>query len=373
MRQTIVIVLFHVAGLWAALPAQQEDVVMLKDGRKQTGRIQEYDLNGIKITKGGATTTIKLDDVVSVDLEGASKDFRDGESAARNGRDEEAAQKFQEILETKDLKKLRKVHRQEAFLLLATCNFRLGRFDECAGTITTMVSDAEFPLTHHLGTVQELAYSALEKAGTIDDAVSFLSREESRLSKHSEAAPLVERLKLLRCRAQVAKGDGAAAEKALKDLTARSGPAAAEARAMLGDLALAKKEDAAAEQAYQQALQAAPSGRVRSICYNGLGELRFKKGFEAKKPEVLKEALLNFLRTVVQFPPGEGEPTQAHEMALFKAGVCFQSLGELDKAGEGQKRSFNRARELFRRLTETYPQSAQATEAKSRLERLGSS
>jgi hypothetical protein len=93
------------------------------------------------------------------------------------------------------------------------------------------------------------------------------------------------------------------------------------------------------------------------------------KGKATNKSDLIRDALLKFLRSALQLPPAPGEDTGAHEEALFNAAESFFFLAELGK-GDDQVRSFSRARDLYRRVLAEYPQSRFKDPVSKRLERL---
>ncbi len=348
---------------------EKDDVVTLKDGRKETGKVQNHDFNAVKIQiDGGGSKVIKAADVESVELISKPKELRDGEAAAQAGRDDEAITKFGAAIANK---RLRPVHRQEAYRGLAAAQFRANKADEGLATLKAMLSAEEFPLSCYLESASADVVARSLAADKADDAAAFLEAQITRLARIPEAGSLVDGLKLQRCRILLKKGDDAGAKREALSIAQGGGSGAAEAKALLGELALAAKDTAGAEKLFREALAGSAGAPAKVAAWNGLGEINLQKGLAEKKPDTLKVALMAFLRGVHQYPPAPGETSSGHETALFKAGVSYQAVGELEKAGEAQTRAFNRARELFRRLRDTYPDSSFAEEAKSRLERLG--
>ena len=361
-------ILTAILGLGLVAPATaQDDTVNMHDGTKKTGKVEVYDFRTIKLTSqnGKISTNIKVEDAKSVEWGGKPKAFKEAESALAAGNDEDAATKLQAII---DDAKLRDVLKQEAYFLQAAAYANAGKNAEAADSLQKML--AKFPQSHYIVAAHEMAVRALLAAGKAADAVSFTQAEETRVGAIPDSRALTDGLKLLRCRVQLASNQGPQAKADLQTLANTAGPMAEQAKVMLGEVLLAENNVAEAEKLFRDALKSTKAAQVRAGAYNGLGEINFKKGYDGKKSDLLKDALFSYLRTVVQFPPAAGDSSEYHEAAIFKAGCCFQALGDLEKDKDAQGRLFARSRELFKRLLNDYKGSTLAGEAQTRLERM---
>lgn len=367
-RHLVIGILAAAAAAFPAAPAsgqEREDTVVLRDGNRVTGKISEYDFHGLKITpKGSGSQSIKSADIKSVSFVGQSKAYRDAESAFQSGQDDAAISKFADVIKNTKVK----AEKQEAYWLTAQANFRANKVDEGVAAVKAMIG--EFPLSRYVMTAATEVSTRLAAAGKPDDAVAYLDAEAGRLAKSPDAGTLAEIVKMMKAEVLIEKGD-LSAKTDVENVSRGSGPAAAYAKSLRGDILLKGGDAPGAEKSYREAIAGGAPSAAKVKAYNGLGKILFDKGFAEKKPDVLKQALLNFLRGVVQFPPAEGESATGHETAIFSAGACFQAIGDLEKPGDAQNRAYSRARELFRRLRETYETSRFADEAKTRLERLG--
>lgn len=365
MKNTL-LVLALVAGFSAFAVAQADDSLVMKDGKKNTGKIESFDFRVVKLSvKAGATASYKVEDIETVDFGGLPKEFKDAETAMRAGSNDDAATKFAAVIAGK----FRDPIKQEAFWNQANCLLDAGKGEEAAKAFQEML--AKFPQSRYLEKAHEAVVRALVSAGKAADAVTWTTSEEERVTKIPDSRALVDGLKLYRCQAQMKAGQGAQAKADLQTLANTGGPKAALARVMLGQVLLAEKSFPDAEKCFRESLKDCKETAVKAVAYNGLGEILYSQGLTAKKGEVIKDALMSYLRTVVQFPPAPGDSTDAYERALLGAGKCFQSLGQLEKPGDAQKVFFARSRELLRRLLNEYRTSSYTDEAKKALDTLG--
>lgn len=345
--------------------AQTDDKVTTKDGKSQNGKIDSYDFRAIKLSlRAGVSTTVKVEDVESVEFGALPKEYKEAVSAMQAQSWDDAATKFGEVAASK----AREVLKQEALWHQGNCYLEGGKNEEAAKALQELL--AKFPQSRYLKLTHALVVRALVAAGKGTDAIAFTTAEETRVGAIPDSRQMTDGLKLLRCQAQMRSGQGAQAKADLQTLAGTGGPAADQARVMLGEVLLADKNLAEAEKNFREALKTSKENAVRSAAYNGLGDIGFAKGIESKKPEVLKDALLLYLRTVAQFPPAAGEPTDYYERAIYQAGRCFHSMGQLEKTQDVQARHYGRAKELYRKILGEFRGSALAEEAKRQLDSL---
>ncbi len=347
----------------------QNDTITLKDNSTKQGTVQEWDYRGVKVAVGGSgTTTIKADDVLGVEFAAAPKDFKEGKDDLAGGKFDEAVAKFQALI---DNAKARAAIRQESHWYKAQALKGSGKNDESVAAMKAMIADGQFPSSHYLEQIHDLVPTMLAQAGKGAEAITFIEGEESRINKLPESGGLLEGLKLGRARAYLASNDLAKAKSEATALAATTGARASEAKVMLGTIALAEKNPTEAEKLFRDALKVVTRSRERAACYNGLGAVLQQRGKETSKPDLLREALLNYLRTALMFAPAPGEPTGEHENGLYNAANCFQLLGDVSSDKDVQKRNYGRAVEMYRRFVAEYPQSPLKADAQSRLSKLG--
>lgn len=347
----------------------QEDSLNMKDGSKRTGKVMEWDLKNVEVAVGGGSgsTRIKVEDVVSIQFEGVPKDMKEADAAFSGGRDSDAVDKYKSVL---DNKKVRKPLRQDAFWKTAQAQIRMRKFEDAAATMRTMLADDNFPMSRYLIEADEAIAQCLVWAGKHDDAVKFTTDEEVRVGKFGING-LGDKLRLLRARAFLSKGDLAKAASEAQALAGGASASAGDAKVVLGTVSLAGGKNDEAERLFREAMASSQTPSVRASCFAGLGQVLRAKAEKSKKSDDFKEALLCYLRPVVMYQPEAGGESGAYEASLFGAAVCFMSIGELEKDADKQKVNMTRARENFRKLLENYPQSQYAVEAKERLGRIG--
>lgn len=352
-----------------ALPAfAQNDTITLKDGSTKNGKVLDWSFKSVEVAVGGSgSTRIKAEDVVSVAFDAVPKAMKEADAAFSGGRDAEAVEKYRAIIEDK---KTRKPLLQDAWWKCAQAQQRSGKLEEAAETLKGMLNAGGFAESRYLAEADDLIPQWLIWAGKADVAAAFTSEEEARVGKLGVTG-VGERLKLWRARAWFAKGDMAKASSEAGTLAGGSGVVAADAKVVLGTIALAGNKHEEAERLFREAMAVTQTAAVRGSCFAGLGEVLLARAMKSKKPDDFKEALLCYLRPVVQYSPDAGGDTSAFETALYGAGVCFQSIGELEKDAEKQKVSMARARENYRKLLDNFPNSTRAAEARERLTRVG--
>jgi tetratricopeptide (TPR) repeat protein len=363
---------WHFAAVMTAalvLPlVAQNDTITMKDGSTKNGKVLDWNFKSVEVAVGGAgSTRIKAEDVASIAFDAVPKAMKEADAAFSGGRDAEAIEKYRAIIEDK---KTRKPLMQDAWWKCAEAQRRTGKLEEAAETLKTMLNAGGFGESRYLVEADDLIPQWLIWAGKADAAASFTSEEEARVGKLGVAGQ-GERLKLWRARALLAKGDTGKAGTEASALAGGSGTVAADAKVLLGTIALAGNKHEEAERLFREAMAVTQTPSVRASCFAGLGEVLLARALKSKKPDEFKEALLCYLRPVVQYSPDAGGDTDAYAIALFGAGVCFQSIGELEKDAEKQKVSLSRARENYRKLLDNFPNSPRAAEARERLSRVG--
>src|SRR5262249_45071091 len=152
---------------------------MLKDGTKE-GQVQEVDFRGVKLSMGGATTTIKIDEVQEITFSNPPKEFKQAEDEFQRGKYDEAITNYQAVI---DNKKARAPIRQEAWWKLGICNLRLGKADEAIKAFKGMLADGEFPHSRYLSRAEAQVADILIATGKGADALAFIEAEETRLQK----------------------------------------------------------------------------------------------------------------------------------------------------------------------------------------------
>jgi hypothetical protein len=347
-----------VAAFAAGVASAQDDKVVKRDQTELVGRVEEYDFRGVKVKlKAGALTAVKTEEILEVSFKGLPKEFTDGQNDLTSKPDAAIA-KFQAVL---DNKQTRRPVRQEAFYLMAQAQFGAGQPAEGVKTLKAMLAEAEFPQSRYIAA----SHAQIIGASPPAEALPFVDAELARVSKIADSAPLVDQLNLARCRILLGKGDLEAAKSTATALANGTSGSAGEAKVILGDVAMAEKKPADADRMYREALRRKDLGRgARASCHNGIGVVLYDKGKQGSKKDDIREALLSFLRTVTQFAPTEpGENTVPYETALFNAGVCFQSLAELEQAGDAAQLLKARAAGLYDKLVKDYPQSQYKSDA----------
>lgn len=361
-RAATVVAVCAFGGVFATA---QEDKIILRDNSEKTGQVEEYDFRSIKLKlAGSATTTIKVDEVQAVTFGGLPRDFSDAEAAAQRGAHAEAAAKYQAALD----KNPRRPVKQDAMFGIGIAQINSGNAADGVKSLKALLAEGAFPQSRHIEAAESQIIAALPAA----EQLPFVDGEIARVGKISDSGRLVDRLKLARCKILMAAGNLKDAKSDANALANSTGPGAGAAKVLLGDIARAEKNANDADRLYRDALRSTGLSRGdRAAVYNGLGALQLEKGVAgAGKPDEIRGALLSFLRVVVQFAPADGSESSAPlEVALLNAGICFERLAQLGTKAE-QPLLRKRAKDLFGRLLNDFPQSQLKLEAETHFKKL---
>lgn len=344
-------------GLALAAPAlaaprqAKEDEVVLKDKTSEKGKIvaENYDTIELELKKGAKKKLewSRVDKVVY-----ASTPAEYTEATAERANDPEGALDKLKALSSKE--GLGDVWRQLVLFDVASLQQQLGAFDEAIAGWNALI--AAFPDGRWLGTAARgLVDSHLAK-GDADGAGKALEAFKGSPAVGKFEALGVE-VKALNGRILMAQGKfadaRAAFEQAEKDPKATPDVAAV---AKLGVAECLKLEGKAgdAETRFKAIVEGDGPSFLLAGAWNGLGDLLSEKGKTARNADLITEALFAYLRGVVQYVPGPGEPQDEYERAIAGSAKCFKLLSQLE-TNKDRKSYYdgqaNAATERLRRLS----------------------
>ena len=332
----------------SAVPVTQEagDTVTLVDGEVHSGVVKSEDHAGLTIDVDGKPKTLTWDKVQSVEY-GDAPELSSALAALTSGRLEEAQSGLQIVA---DAEKPRPMVRQQVLFHKGWIAQRQDRVDDAIAAYQELL-DA-FPTGRYLRLAAEnlvacqLAKDAPEAAATALDKAAKAA---------GDAAPEVE---LVKAHMHDANGASAEAKAIYESLQGSALPAVAqEARLGIAHHLIRDNKKSDAETLLRKVVAEPAPAHVMSGAWNGLGELFSEEGKAKRDNEKLLDGLYSYLRSVVQYKPLLGEPTNEYERALAGAARCFRYLSELEQNAERKKLFANRAQQHLFRLKNEYPQS----------------
>ncbi len=164
------------------------------------------------------------------------------------------------------------------------------------------------------------------------------------------------------------QGDCEEAMDQFKDATDSEDPAIEnKARLGLGNCHMENGDLTRARTQYESILSGSQKGLTKSAragAHNGLGRILFQTEYkknaeseEAKKKNVkiLKEALLHFLRGVIQYTPESGGDSTETQRSLYWAAKSFAELSLNETKAEKKSKYQKEARKIVNTLLQNYP------------------
>ena len=350
--------LFLALALAAPAIAQQEkDVVRLKDGKSESGKIKSEDYGGLVITVGKEEKTIAWNDILpegGITYAGpGSVQYQSAKEIVDQGKLEDAAAALTEL---KGEKQLRAVLKQNVLYYLGYVQQRQSKLDEALGTYKELLT--EFPKSRYLMMVGEnlvtIHLAKKDVAGAMK-ALDQLSADAAGAGVECGFGASVSVLKG-RVLEEQKKYPEAQAQYVVAEKSAGVAPSVV-AQAVLGQgrCAVAMNKKPEAEGLFRKLVTQDGPNVVVAGAWNGLGDLMFEEGKPKAAgskgdPERILDALYCYLRDVVQYAPLPGEPTTEYERSLALASDCFKWLATLetkaDMKVEYKKRSDARLEQL---------------------------
>jgi tetratricopeptide (TPR) repeat protein len=340
------------AGPLAA--AQQNDRVILKNGKDKTVKIKTEDLDGVwyTATGGGGNTVIKWDEIDSIQYGGAEA-YQKALEAYSSGRISEAAAQLEALAGDAEL---RPVLKQTVLYYQGLAQGRLGKPDAALATYKSLLEG--FPKSRYLLPVgSNLLALYIAK----DDAAGAARALEPVLAVAKDAGSnegLQASFNVLRGRLQEEQKKFDEAEslfEAASKVSKADPDVIATAKLGLGRCAQKRGRPRDAETRYRDLVKADAPNTVLAGAWNGLGDIALEAGVAARDADGLRVAVLAYLRGVVLYAPVSGEPTEEHERALAGASRAFKAMSELEGNAERKQLFLDRARQRQGQLASQYP------------------
>ncbi len=333
----------------AAAQEKASDKVYLKGDTIETGEIQSEDWSGLSLKAKSGSKLIPWDQVLSVDYAEAPEELAPALSAVSGGRLEEA-QKQLEGLEEEE--RLRPVVRQQVLFHLAWLEQRTGEADAFIERYRALLE--AFPAGRYLRPACESVCAALAARKDFAGAMAFLdtvAQAAKDPGPQAEIALVRGRLFELQKMSAEARAQYEAAEK-----TAGVPPTIA-LEAQLGQARCLVLDGKAseAEPTFRELTKAEAPGHVLAGAWNGLADITSEEGRAKRDMDRILEAAYGYLRGVVQYKPGVGEPTLEHQRALAGVARCFRYISELEQNSDRKRLYADRSRTKLDELKKEYP------------------
>jgi tetratricopeptide (TPR) repeat protein len=337
--------------------AQEKDSIQFKDGKTEPGLIKSEEYGGITFNPAkGAARTIEWKDVAPNGITYAgSAEFQSGKDAYDGGKFADALEKFQQVLGDA---KLRAVLKQNAEYFVATIHQRGGEFDPAIESYKKLVAD--FPKSRWLMEVGEglvACYMAKKDAAGAAKALEELSTAATTAGVEASFNSAVN---VLKGRLNEEQGKFAEAQAAYGVVSKANGvPATIGQKARLGEarcmVALNKKSDA--KTAFQALVKEdAPNG-VLAGAWNGIADLMVEEArANQNDADKLLDALVCYMRGVVQYSPLPGESYTEYKRALKGSAEVCKFIGQVEKNADRKKLYQQRAAEREEQFKKEFPQ-----------------
>ncbi len=344
------------------------DVIKLKGDREVKGKIMEVTSEKVSYQPSGSasgTMAENYENVVDILFFDSPFGLSKGDALLKEGKPDEALDQYKKALDQVEKKQARDVHKQYALFGIARTHQAAGNWGEAIASYKRLVKDC--PTTCFKFEAFDGWITAAQRKGdkgAIDDAIGQMKKEKDpRIASKAELTVALSDL---------AQKDYGKARDRFDKLTRDSNPSI-QASAQIGVircLAAENKTDDLKKLCEAVIKGSNDTPALKAAAYTALGDITYAQASQKKDAKLQKDALLNYLRTVVRYFPSAGEPTEDYEKALFQAGVCFAQLRDGLKKPESKAEYANRASALFEELTRDYKTSPWSGKAQEQLKAL---
>ncbi len=348
----------------AAMPAPMSystqdanrDVVNLKSGQSELGKVKSEDFAGVELDPvKGETKRISWTDI-------APNGVTYADPAWQAVADMLAASKFAEALpalvELKADAKLRAPVKQNVLYFQGVALQREGKSDDALAAYRELL--AAFPKSRYLMEVGEAMVTIL--AGKKDYAGATKAVQDMDAAAGDggfSAAAGVLKGRIFEEQKDWAKAGGAyrvAAESASVSPAVQMQAELGSARALV-----AQNKKPEAEAALRKLVAKEGPNHLMSGAWNGLGDLTQERARAANNgkgdADQLLDALYMYLRGVVQYAPLPGQPTHEYERAIAGSAATFKALGEIETVADRKRLYAQRSAQRKEQLKREFPNS----------------
>jgi tetratricopeptide (TPR) repeat protein len=339
--------LFHTALALLALgslavfasPARAQDeggadLIVKKDGSKQSGKITAEDIKGLKVLVAGTKAELGLAwaQVKSVNYNPEGSNFNQAKGMVEGGVYEDAIKVLEDLKSKADLRAILKPH---VLNYLGTSYYRLGEFDKATSTLEKLFAD--FPKTHLLiaggGETLVNCYLARDNAAGAKAALDKLTQ--------SGGADASLSLNILKGRVAEKTGDFSSAMASYNVILSGAADDATKAGAELGIARClqGQKKPGEAQAKYKALVGKDVPGQVLAGAWNGLASITYDEAVQKKDVELMSSAMFQYMRGYVLYAPLGGEATTEYERAMRGTHDCFQALSEMTDGSKDPKKA----------------------------------
>jgi outer membrane protein assembly factor BamD (BamD/ComL family) len=349
--------------------ANAQDSVQLKDGRTEAGRVESEDYREVTLKsskdKTGKVLRFNRDDIVAVNY-GGVPDYAVAMNLVNSGSFVQASQKLTALLASASL---RKELKPNVMFQLASAHKGNRKWQDAITAMLELVK--AFPKTPHLRaaaqTIVDCRIALGDPAAGIADLDTLVkTAKEGGVEEGYLAAFEIFPARLLEAQKKIPeakiKYDSAAA--------ARSAGPTLIAEAKLGSARCeyADGHPDKAKEHFQALVDQDVGNFVLAGAWNGLADLKrdeaLKEKTAEKKADLLIDALLMYLRGVVEFGPAPGESTGEYERAIAGSSAMFRLQAESEKDDARKKLFLERANQRLAQLKKEFPDSPYSQQGK---------
>lgn len=331
-----------------------KDVVQLKDGKSETGRIKSEEFAGVAIEGKGARTIPWAEIVPNGVTYGGSPEFTAAKDSLDGGRVDEA---FEALTTLKGDKGLRPVLRQNVLFYLASIHQRRGECDEAVAEYKALLE--AFPKSRYLMEIGEGMVACLTaKKDAAGYAAATKSLDELSASTSGVEGGIGPGINVLKARLYEEQGKLAEAKAAYGVAEKAAGaPLSVAQKARLGQARclVAMKNPAEADTILRKLVTEDAPNSVLAGAWNGIADLTVIEARDKRDSEKFLDALYAYLRGVVQYAPVAGESPAEYKRAIKGAADCFGFLADLEKNDAMKRLNQQRKAERLEQLKKEFP------------------
>ena len=343
-------------GAPAATQSAKNDVVKLKNGTDETGRIKSEEYGGLAFDpEKGQAHTIAWADVAQINYQGGEA-FDAARDLVNQGKLEEALGQLTELL--KPEAKLRGLIKQNVLYHMASVQNRLGKSDEAIEGFKLLLKD--YPKSRYLPDIAEGLVSAYGAKNDLEGAKKALDDLNSGavtagVEANFSAVVAIQRGRILE--RQEKWSEAFSAYNAAGTTSGVTALASQQARLGQARCQIKQKKVSEAEAIFRKISAEDAPNSILAGAWNGLADITKAEGREKRDATILFDALYMYLRGVVQYGPVPGETTAEYERALAGAAECFDNLSQVESNKELKTRYARSRDERKAQLQKEFPNS----------------
>jgi tetratricopeptide (TPR) repeat protein len=351
-----------VAAIGPAAGAQDanKDIVQLKSGATEVGRIKSEDFEGLELDpQRGETKRIPWSEIAPGGVTYAAPEWQAAKDLIDQSKFAEALVALEPL---KADTKLRDPVRQNVLYFNAFALQRGGQLDAALAGYQELLT--AFPTSRYLLEVGEALVAIHVAKKDVAGAARALDKLSADAVAAGAGAAFNASLNVVKGRVLEEQKDWAKARAAYTVAAGASGiPPAVQMQAELGlgRCAVALNQKSEAEAAFRKLAGKDGPAPVMAGAWNGLGDLTLESGRAANggkgDAEQILDALYMYLRGVVQYSPLPGQPSDEYERALAGSAVCFKYLSQLESVADRKRLYGERAAQRAAQLKREYPNS----------------